>query len=44
MVNWVGDGNGYIGNLDLEPEKANTVSATFDWHAADRHWEFKATP
>ncbi len=44
MVNWTGDGNGYVGNLDLEPEKANTVSATFDWHAADRHWEFKATP
>jgi len=44
MVNWAGDGNGYIGNLGLEPEKANTVSATFDWHAADRHWEFKATP
>lgn len=44
MVNWVGDGNGYIGNLDLEPEKANTVSATFDWHAPDRRWEFKATP
>ena len=44
MVNWAGDGNGYIGNLGLEPEKANTVSATFDWHAADRRWEFKATP
>jgi len=44
MVNWTGDGNGYIGNLDLEPEKANTVSASFDWHAADRRWEFKATP
>jgi iron complex outermembrane receptor protein len=44
MVNWAGDGNGYIGNLDLEPEKANTLSATFDWHAADRSWEFRATP
>jgi iron complex outermembrane receptor protein len=44
MVNWAGDGNGYIGNLDLKPEQANTVSATFDWHAADRNWEFKATP
>jgi iron complex outermembrane receptor protein len=44
MVNWAGDGNGYIGNLDLEPEQANTVSATFDWHAADRSWQFKATP
>ena len=44
MVNWFGDGNGYIGNLELEPEQANTVSATLDWHAADRSWEFKATP
>lgn len=44
MNNYVGDGNGYIGNLDLKAEKANTLSATFDWHAADRNWEFKATP
>ena len=44
MVNWVGDGNGYIGNLNLKPEKANTLSVTFDWHAVDRAWEFKATP
>jgi len=44
MNNFVGDGNGYIGNLDLEPEKAYTVSATFDWHATDRSWELKATP
>lgn len=44
MVNWFGDGNGYIGNMDLKPEKAHTLSATFDWHASDRRWEFKATP
>ena len=44
MVNWAGDGNGYVGNVDLKPEKADTLSATFDWHAADRSWEFKATP
>ena len=44
MNNFVGDGNGYIGNLDLEPEKAHTVSATFDWHATDRSWELKLTP
>ena len=30
MVNWFGDGNGYVGNLDLVPEKALTVSATID--------------
>ena len=44
MINWFGDGNGYIGDMDLKPEKAHTVSATFDWHAIDRSWEFTATP
>jgi iron complex outermembrane receptor protein len=44
MNNFVGDGNGYVGDIDLEPEKAHTVSATFDWHSADRDWELKATP
>ena len=44
MNNFVGDGNGYIGNVDLKPEKAHTLSATFDWHAADRSWGVKATP
>ena len=44
MNNFVGDGNGYVGNLALKPEKANTVSATFDWHAEDQRWGFKATP
>jgi iron complex outermembrane receptor protein len=44
MNNFVGDGNGYVGDVNLKSEKANTFSATFDWHAADREWEFKATP
>lgn len=44
MNNFVGDGNGYIGNLDLRPERAVTVSATFDLHAADRRWELQFTP
>jgi len=44
MNNTVGDGNGYFGNIDLKPEKAHTISSTFDWHATDRDWEFKATP
>ncbi|PKO43568.1 MAG: TonB-dependent receptor [Betaproteobacteria bacterium HGW-Betaproteobacteria-4] len=44
MNNFVGDGNGYIGNPDLKPEKAYTASATFDFHAPDRRWEVKATP
>jgi len=44
MNNFVGDGNGYVGNPDLKPEQADTLSATLDWHAADRSWELKATP
>ncbi|MBS1132819.1 MAG: TonB-dependent receptor, partial [Proteobacteria bacterium] len=44
MNNMVGDGNGYIGDIDLKPETAYTAAATFDWHATDRSWEIKATP
>ena len=44
MNNFVGDGNGYVGNINLKPEKANTVSATFNWHAPDKAWGFTATP
>jgi iron complex outermembrane receptor protein len=28
MIGWFGDGNGYVGNLGLKPERADTVSAT----------------
>lgn len=45
MINMVGDGNGYVGNLALKPEIANTISATADWHAADQQsWGIKVTP
>jgi iron complex outermembrane receptor protein len=44
MNNFVGDGNGYLGNPDLRSEMAHTVSATADLHSADRSWEMKATP
>lgn len=44
MNNFVGDGNGYVGNLALRPERAVTTSVTFDWHAADRRWELQMTP
>lgn len=44
MNNFVGDGNAYIGNPDLKPEVAHTLSATADWHAADKaSWGFKVT-
>ncbi|MBR9828665.1 MAG: TonB-dependent receptor [Oceanospirillales bacterium] len=44
MNNFVGDGNGYVGDINLNPETAYTASATFDWHATDRSWVFTATP
>lgn len=31
MIGWFGDGNGYVGNLDLKPERADTLSATLVW-------------
>ena len=44
MNNFVGDGNGYVGNLALDPEVANTFSITGDWHDADRSkWGLKGT-
>ncbi|OYY94563.1 MAG: TonB-dependent receptor [Hydrogenophilales bacterium 28-61-23] len=44
MNNFVGDGNAYIGNLDLMPEVAHAFSATVDWHGAERKtWGIKAT-
>lgn len=44
MNNFVGDGNGYVGNLALAPERALTASVTFDLHGADRRWELQITP
>ncbi|MCG6861981.1 MAG: TonB-dependent receptor plug domain-containing protein [Chromatiaceae bacterium] len=45
MNNFVGDGNGYVGNLDLEPEVARTLSLTADWHDAEKkRWGVLVTP
>ncbi|WP_027160196.1 TonB-dependent receptor plug domain-containing protein [Methylobacter luteus] len=45
MNNWVGDGNGYVGNINLQPEVAHTISATADWHDVNQEdWQVKVTP
>lgn len=45
MNNMVGDGNGYVGNLDLQPEVAGTLSLTADWHDAGRQtWNLRLVP
>lgn len=44
MNNFVGDGNGYLGDPDLEAETAHTVSLSTDWHTPDRTMELKVAP
>ena len=45
MINWFGDGNYYVGNVNLKPEVAHTVSGTASWHdRARKEWEIKVTP
>ena len=45
MIGWFGDGNGYVGNLNLKPEIANTLSTTIDWHdPAGQRWDLKVQP
>lgn len=45
MNNFVGDGNGYFGDVDLKPEVARTASFTADWHEADTEsWNVRVTP
>ena len=45
MNNFVGDGNGYVGDVKLKPEVARTLSATAYWHGAgEEKWGLKVTP
>jgi iron complex outermembrane receptor protein len=45
MNNWFGDGNGYVGNINLKPEVAHTLSATGSWHDdAQQAKEMKISP
>lgn len=45
MNNFVGDGNGYVGDIDLKPEVAHTLSLAADWHDADaKTWNLRASP
>jgi len=43
MNNFVGDGNGYVGNPELRPEVAHTASLSADWHDEQQQdWTVKA--
>jgi iron complex outermembrane receptor protein len=45
MIGWFGDGNGYVGNLDLKPEVADMVSAAAELRASSgRPWTVRIAP
>ncbi|BBC72403.1 TonB-dependent receptor [Altererythrobacter sp. B11] len=44
MIGWYGDGNGYVGNLDLKPERADTVSAALSLGGFEQGWQLRLAP
>ncbi|MBY0556162.1 MAG: TonB-dependent receptor [Burkholderiaceae bacterium] len=46
MTNWFGDGNGYVGKLDLRAETAYTLALTAHWHGGSgaQAWFVKLNP
>ncbi|CAI8766015.1 putative TonB-dependent receptor [Methylococcus capsulatus] len=45
MITWFGDGNSYLGNLDLKPEAAYTATFTANWHDERQQvWSVSLTP
>tara|TARA_R110002072_G_scaffold170552_2_gene324172 strand:- start:104749 stop:107010 length:2262 start_codon:yes stop_codon:yes gene_type:complete len=44
MNNLVGDGNGYVGNLALKPEKAHTLSGSLAWRSESGNQQVSINP
>jgi iron complex outermembrane receptor protein len=44
MNNLVGDGNGYVGNLQLRPERARLLAASLNWHSLDQKHQLSVRP
>jgi iron complex outermembrane receptor protein len=45
MNNFVGDGNGYVGDVNLKPEVARTLNLAADWHdAGKKTWSVRVAP
>ncbi|MCH1923500.1 TonB-dependent receptor [Shewanella sp. C32] len=41
MIGWLGDGNGYVGDIDLKPETAYTASAKYSLEQTQ--WQFSSS-
>ena len=45
MIGWYGDGNGYVGNVNLQPESANLISGSLRLRGRSAHaWQVKVAP
>lgn len=44
MNNFVGDGNGYVGDINLKPEVAYTTHVSGEWRDAEGAWRLKLSP
>ena len=45
MINWFGDGNGYVGDINLKPEVAHKISTSFVAHDENnKEWEVRLSP
>lgn len=44
MIGWYGDGNGYVGNIALDPERADTFSAALALGGEAQGWQLRIAP
>lgn len=44
MNNLVGDGNGYVGNQTLRPERARLIALNLSWQSADQQHQWSLKP
>ncbi|WP_420238055.1 TonB-dependent receptor [Telmatobacter bradus] len=45
MIGWYGDGNAYVGNVNLQPESANLLTGSLRLRGRSTHaWQLKASP
>lgn len=44
MIGWYGDGNGYVGNPNLKPERADTLSTAIEFKGPDNGWSLRLAP
>lgn len=45
MIGWFGDGNGYVGDINLQPEIAHTLGFTLTWSSAEaERWSVSVAP